>query len=256
MIRPIKKQNTTKYIICPADIAHCTFNIGHKRRLGLIGAKRTTITVHRSEEVLPIDAPRHLQRQGQSSVSSEGEPIVAPVEPEFGPVDPTVHTLPEGERWDWLHRGDTCVTFSGICLIDGHGLHTVTLLSLIKTKHAHLEVTTENPPYYRPGWWDHASLAPSTTTLVFSRKWGQYVWESKDRGNDEGNILELCSTAIFHYYLLLYIVHIYYSKPIVTTITTTICVLLVILYYIYSLVLALYIDLNVQYIVQLVWPTL
>ena len=120
--------------------------------------------------------------------------------------------------------------------------HTVTLLSLIKTKHAHLEVATENPPYYRPGWWDHASLAPSTTTLVFSRKWGQYVWESKDRGNDEGNILELCSTAIFHYYLLLYIVHIYYSKPIVTTITTTICVLLVILYYIYSLVLALYID--------------
>ena len=97
MIRPIKKQNS-KYIICPADIAHCTFNIGHKRRLGLIGAKRTTITVHRSEEVLPIDAPRHLQRQGQSSVSSEGEPIVAPVEPEFGPVDPTVHTLPEGER--------------------------------------------------------------------------------------------------------------------------------------------------------------
>ena len=96
MIRLIKKLPTISER--PADIAHCTFNIGHKRRLGLIGAKRTTITVHRSEEVLPIDAPRHLQRQGQSSVSSEGEPIVAPVEPEFGPVDPTVHTLPEGER--------------------------------------------------------------------------------------------------------------------------------------------------------------
>ena len=71
MIRPIKKQNT-KYIICPADIAHCTFNIGHKRRLGLIGAKRTTITVHRSEEVLPCDVGRHLVRQG-TSVSSEGD---------------------------------------------------------------------------------------------------------------------------------------------------------------------------------------
>ena len=73
MIRPIKKQNTTKYIICPADIAHCTFNIGHKRRLGSIGAKRTTITVHRSEEVLPGDAVgRHLVRQG-TSASSEGD---------------------------------------------------------------------------------------------------------------------------------------------------------------------------------------
>lgn len=28
---------------------------GHKRRLGLLGAKRTTITVHRSEEILPRD---------------------------------------------------------------------------------------------------------------------------------------------------------------------------------------------------------
>ena len=29
--------------------------IGHKRRIGLLGAKRTTITVHRSEEILPAD---------------------------------------------------------------------------------------------------------------------------------------------------------------------------------------------------------
>lgn len=46
--------------------------IGHKRRLGLIGAKRTTITVHRSEEVLPGDVGRHLVRQG-TSASSEGD---------------------------------------------------------------------------------------------------------------------------------------------------------------------------------------
>ena len=46
--------------------------LGHKRRLGLIGAKRTTITVHRSEEVLPCDVGRHLVRQG-TSVSSEGD---------------------------------------------------------------------------------------------------------------------------------------------------------------------------------------
>ena len=48
--------------------------IGHKRRLGLIGAKRTTITVHRSEEVLPQDSQnlRRLVRQG-TSMSSEGD---------------------------------------------------------------------------------------------------------------------------------------------------------------------------------------
>ena len=39
----------------------------------MIGAKRTTITVHRSEEVLPGDAVgRHLVRQG-TSASSEGD---------------------------------------------------------------------------------------------------------------------------------------------------------------------------------------
>jgi len=37
-----------------------------------MGAKRSTITVHRSEEVLPGDAGRHLHRQS-TSVSSEGE---------------------------------------------------------------------------------------------------------------------------------------------------------------------------------------
>lgn len=43
---------------------------GHKRRLGLLGAKRTTITVHRSEEVLPQHA-HHLTRQGTSVSSGE-----------------------------------------------------------------------------------------------------------------------------------------------------------------------------------------
>ena len=38
----------------------------------MIGAKRTTMTVHRSEEVLPCDVGRHLVRQG-TSVSSEGD---------------------------------------------------------------------------------------------------------------------------------------------------------------------------------------
>jgi hypothetical protein len=46
---------------------------GHKRRLGLLGAKRTTITVHRSEEILPSEVGRHLVRQS-TSVSSEGDP--------------------------------------------------------------------------------------------------------------------------------------------------------------------------------------
>ncbi len=44
---------------------------GHKRRLGLLGAKRTTITVHRSEEVLPRDVGGHLVRQGTSVSSGE-----------------------------------------------------------------------------------------------------------------------------------------------------------------------------------------
>lgn len=30
--------------------------LGKSRRLGLLGAKRTTITVHRSEEILPSDS--------------------------------------------------------------------------------------------------------------------------------------------------------------------------------------------------------
>ena len=46
----------------------------------MLGAKRTTITVHRSEEVLPQDVNRHLVRQG-TSASSEGDvefdPVVA-----------------------------------------------------------------------------------------------------------------------------------------------------------------------------------
>lgn len=61
--------------------------LGHKRRLGLIGAKRTTITVHRSEEVLPSDVGRHLVRQG-TSVSSEGD------------AENDLLVAQEGERWE------------------------------------------------------------------------------------------------------------------------------------------------------------
>ena len=48
---------------CPSPIQ------GHKRKLGLIGAKRTTITVHRSEEILPRDVG--MVRQGTSISSGE-----------------------------------------------------------------------------------------------------------------------------------------------------------------------------------------
>ena len=50
--------------------------IGHKRRIGLLGAKRTTITVHRSEEILPAEGggggikPQLIRG---TSVSSEGD---------------------------------------------------------------------------------------------------------------------------------------------------------------------------------------
>ena len=63
------------------------WKLGHKRRLGLIGAKRTTITVHRSEEVLPSDVGRHLVRQG-TSVSSEGD------------AENELLVAQEGERWE------------------------------------------------------------------------------------------------------------------------------------------------------------
>ena len=52
---------------------------GRQRRLGLIGAKRTRITVHRSEEVVPtnISVDKRLIRQG-TSVSSDGETDIFP----------------------------------------------------------------------------------------------------------------------------------------------------------------------------------
>ena len=52
---------------------------GRTRRVGLLGAKRTTITVHRSEEVIPVSVSldRRLVRQG-TSVSSDGEPDIFP----------------------------------------------------------------------------------------------------------------------------------------------------------------------------------
>ena len=55
---------------------------GRQRRLGLIGAKRTRITVHRSEEVIPcnISVDKRLIRQG-TSVSSDGDTDIFPAEP-------------------------------------------------------------------------------------------------------------------------------------------------------------------------------
>lgn len=52
---------------------------GRQRRMGLIGAKRTRITVHRSEEVIPgnISVDKRLIRQG-TSVSSDGETDIFP----------------------------------------------------------------------------------------------------------------------------------------------------------------------------------
>ena len=52
---------------------------GRQRRMGLIGAKRTRITVHRSEEVIPgnISVYKRLIRQG-TSVSSDGETDIFP----------------------------------------------------------------------------------------------------------------------------------------------------------------------------------
>jgi regulating synaptic membrane exocytosis protein 2 len=52
---------------------------GRTRRIGLLGAKRTTITVHRSEEVIPVNitVDRRLVRQG-TSVSSDGEAEMFP----------------------------------------------------------------------------------------------------------------------------------------------------------------------------------
>ena len=49
--------------------------IGHKRRIGLLGAKRTTITVHRSEEILPAEGGGGIKPQliRVTSVSSEGD---------------------------------------------------------------------------------------------------------------------------------------------------------------------------------------
>ena len=71
---------------------------GQKRRLGLMGAKRTTITVHRSEEVLPSEVGRHLVRQS-SSMSSEGDAGGGGVSPSAAgnPDDPLEGV--ETERW-------------------------------------------------------------------------------------------------------------------------------------------------------------
>ena len=78
------------------------WKLGHKRRLGLIGAKRTTITVHRSEEVLPGDAVgRHLVRQG-TSASSEGD------------VENDLLIGQEGERWEFAPLIDRKVDSLGI----------------------------------------------------------------------------------------------------------------------------------------------
>ena len=77
-------------------------DLGQTRRLGLLGAKRTTITVHRSEEVIPTDLGRHLVRQS-TSVSSEGDAA--------GGVGDAANPDPlegaETERWESLLSQET-----------------------------------------------------------------------------------------------------------------------------------------------------
>ena len=87
------------FFLVPPDFELFIFwKLGHKRRLGLIGAKRTTITVHRSEEVLPQDVGRHLVRQG-TSVSSEGD------------AENELLVAQEGERWESDTSFERCGLF-------------------------------------------------------------------------------------------------------------------------------------------------
>ena len=90
------------FLVSPDFELFIFWKLGHKRRLGLIGAKRTTITVHRSEEVLPGDAVgRHLVRQG-TSASSEGD------------VENDLLIGQEGERWEFAPLIDRKVDSLGI----------------------------------------------------------------------------------------------------------------------------------------------
>ena len=71
------KISVTHFLISARFHANMNTIIGHKRRLGLLGAKRTTITVHRSEEILPADGGGGGIMKPQlirgTSVSSEGD---------------------------------------------------------------------------------------------------------------------------------------------------------------------------------------
>jgi len=65
-------QNTVTHVDPHAPLAGLPPGEGRKRRLGLLGAKRTTITVHRSEEIIPAGScPPGLIRH--PSDQSEGE---------------------------------------------------------------------------------------------------------------------------------------------------------------------------------------
>ena len=69
------KISVTHFLISARFHANMNTIIGHKRRLGLLGAKRTTITVHRSEEILPAEGSGGAKPQmiRGTSVSSEGD---------------------------------------------------------------------------------------------------------------------------------------------------------------------------------------
>lgn len=67
-------QNSVTHVDPHAPLAGLPPGEGRKRRLGLLGPKRTTITVHRSEEIVP-EGGMHTLTRGLSSASSEGEPL-------------------------------------------------------------------------------------------------------------------------------------------------------------------------------------
>ncbi|XP_023346790.1 regulating synaptic membrane exocytosis protein 1 [Eurytemora carolleeae] len=66
-------QNSVTHVDPHAPLAGLPPGEGRKRRLGLLGPKRTTITVHRSEEIIPEHGG--TLTRGFSSASSDGEPL-------------------------------------------------------------------------------------------------------------------------------------------------------------------------------------
>eukprot|EP00090_Calanus_glacialis_P042916 TRINITY_DN7603_c0_g1_i1.p1 TRINITY_DN7603_c0_g1~~TRINITY_DN7603_c0_g1_i1.p1 ORF type:complete len:956 (-),score=223.25 TRINITY_DN7603_c0_g1_i1:635-3502(-) len=66
-------QNTVTHVDPHAPLAGLPPGEGRKRRLGLLGAKRTTITVHRSEEIVPAGSAGSGLARLAGSADSEGE---------------------------------------------------------------------------------------------------------------------------------------------------------------------------------------